>query len=383
MAFERKTWLDRQTEYPGRRKLTATATADVYDVTREEGLIVEEGDALNAQNLNGLEGRIEAGLEEKADASHTHAPGDLTEPVPESKGGTGQASLAEVTVGNAQSLGGRSSWEYEKALPIYYSSRAVYVNTTTGNDSNDGASQSSPKKTIQAAVDSMPYNLAGQIWVVWVYGGSYTASGYMLTDSGHTNGEIFIDGRYMDEGAVLTGDFYLTSDIGYGLYQLSIVTNNQNTYGAIAAMGARSLTVINCTIDCLENSSTSSRSAIRTAGDATTFGVSGVDFKNCFFAVNTQAESTGRRGLCTGYVVGCTGDNVQFGIRPVSAVVMWDWKAFAASPCSYAGGTTMMNLIPTARAAGDGFLRNISFTATDLAAGTSSLADNNVVLVYE
>ena len=64
MAYEKKTWVDRQSEYPGRRKLTATGTADVYDVTREEGLIVEEGDALNAQNLNALEGRIEAGLGE-------------------------------------------------------------------------------------------------------------------------------------------------------------------------------------------------------------------------------------------------------------------------------------------------------------------------------
>ena len=104
MAYEKKTWVDRQSEYPGRRKLTATATADVYDVTREEGLIVEEGDALDAQNLNNLESRIEAGLEEKAEAAHTHEPGDLTGVVPESKGGTGQSSLGNVTVGSASKL---------------------------------------------------------------------------------------------------------------------------------------------------------------------------------------------------------------------------------------------------------------------------------------
>lgn len=96
MAYEKKTWVDRQSEYPGRRKLTATGTADVYDVAREEGLIVEEGDALNAQNLNALEGRIETGLGEKADASHTHAPGDLTAAVPVSKGGTGAATAADA-----------------------------------------------------------------------------------------------------------------------------------------------------------------------------------------------------------------------------------------------------------------------------------------------
>lgn len=71
MAFSKKTWVDRQTEYPARRKLTATGTTNVYDVSREEGLVVNEGDALNAANLNDLESRIEAGLGEKA-ASATY-----------------------------------------------------------------------------------------------------------------------------------------------------------------------------------------------------------------------------------------------------------------------------------------------------------------------
>lgn len=59
MAYVKKTWTDRQAEYPLRRKLTATGTTDVYDVSREEGLVIEEGDALNAANLNDLETRIE------------------------------------------------------------------------------------------------------------------------------------------------------------------------------------------------------------------------------------------------------------------------------------------------------------------------------------
>lgn len=62
MRFSRKTWKDRQAEYPGRRKLTPTGTEQVYDVAREEGLILEEGDALNAANLNDLEGRVDAAV---------------------------------------------------------------------------------------------------------------------------------------------------------------------------------------------------------------------------------------------------------------------------------------------------------------------------------
>ena len=56
--FITKTWIDRLTEYPGRRKLTATGTPDVYDVEREEGLISAAGDAFSAANMNDLESRI-------------------------------------------------------------------------------------------------------------------------------------------------------------------------------------------------------------------------------------------------------------------------------------------------------------------------------------
>lgn len=111
MAFTKKTWTDRQAEYPGRRKLTATATADVYDVTREEGLVVEEGDALNATNLNNLETRIEAGLNEKADGIHTHGIADVSGIVPVIQGGTGQTTLAAAR--NAMGLGNTTG-----ALPV-------------------------------------------------------------------------------------------------------------------------------------------------------------------------------------------------------------------------------------------------------------------------
>jgi hypothetical protein len=69
MAYLKKTWVDRQTEHPTRRKLTSTGTADVYDVSREEGLVVAEGDALNATNLNDLEARIDDGIRERATVS--------------------------------------------------------------------------------------------------------------------------------------------------------------------------------------------------------------------------------------------------------------------------------------------------------------------------
>lgn len=59
MGFSVKTWLDRVTDSPNRRLLTPVdGQANTFDVTRSEGMIHTEGDALNATNLNDLEQRI-------------------------------------------------------------------------------------------------------------------------------------------------------------------------------------------------------------------------------------------------------------------------------------------------------------------------------------
>lgn len=62
MAYQQKTWTDRQTEFPTRRLLTATSSTNVYDVSREEGTVVEEGDRFDAENMNDLEARIADGI---------------------------------------------------------------------------------------------------------------------------------------------------------------------------------------------------------------------------------------------------------------------------------------------------------------------------------
>lgn len=60
MAFNKKTWKNRVSEQPQRRLLTPTdgGTSYTVDVTRQEGIVVEEGDAFSAQNMNDLEQRI-------------------------------------------------------------------------------------------------------------------------------------------------------------------------------------------------------------------------------------------------------------------------------------------------------------------------------------
>ena len=60
MAYSKKTWQDRISEYPNRRTLTdESSIATTYTVTRNEGRVSQTGDAFSADNMNDLEDRID------------------------------------------------------------------------------------------------------------------------------------------------------------------------------------------------------------------------------------------------------------------------------------------------------------------------------------
>ena len=60
--FEKKTWVNRQSEHPARRRLTPTGNDNEYDVARAEGVIMEDGDAFDAETMNNLEKRVAEGF---------------------------------------------------------------------------------------------------------------------------------------------------------------------------------------------------------------------------------------------------------------------------------------------------------------------------------
>lgn len=62
--YERKVWVNRQSEHPTRRKLTPTGNDGEYDISRSEGIIMEDGDAFDADTMNDLERRVAAGFTE-------------------------------------------------------------------------------------------------------------------------------------------------------------------------------------------------------------------------------------------------------------------------------------------------------------------------------
>jgi hypothetical protein len=66
MDYQKKEWKNRETEYPNRRVLTPTGTENTFDVARDEGLVLEPGEAFSAENMNDLENRIGEAFQSKA-----------------------------------------------------------------------------------------------------------------------------------------------------------------------------------------------------------------------------------------------------------------------------------------------------------------------------
>ena len=64
MAYQKKQWKNRVSDYPTRRLITPVGQGDAFvaEIERNEGTITEEGDPFNAATMNDLETRIEAGI---------------------------------------------------------------------------------------------------------------------------------------------------------------------------------------------------------------------------------------------------------------------------------------------------------------------------------
>lgn len=62
MAFVKKTWKDRISEYPNRRVINDGYVSKQVTVARDEGVVTEAGTPFNASEMNDLEARIEAAI---------------------------------------------------------------------------------------------------------------------------------------------------------------------------------------------------------------------------------------------------------------------------------------------------------------------------------
>lgn len=64
MSFVKRIWKDRVSQYPNRRTINDGFTTKTATIGRAEGTVTEEGDPFNAQNMNDLENRIYAAIEQ-------------------------------------------------------------------------------------------------------------------------------------------------------------------------------------------------------------------------------------------------------------------------------------------------------------------------------
>ena len=193
--------------------------------------------------------------------------------------------------------------------------------SASGSDRNDGLTPSTPKATVQAALNSIPKDMGGYQATIYVRGGSIdTGSGRTAYDVTHNNGCLVIDGSGMDSDAVLTGDAYLGGrNMVYRLYKLSIRGNGISTYGVVVFGDCLRGEVVGCTVDGVNRAA--DRAGVRTLYNAC-MAVYNCTIKNCDYAVSTWMISSGNRGGCMAQIRNCVGSNNRIGVNATTALVI-------------------------------------------------------------
>ena len=106
MGFNLKTWVNRISEYPTRRKLTKSdGSTELVTVERAEGQVSQEGNAFSADEMNDLEKRISEGFDElnsDLDDKLSTSGGEILQALQTA----GTAIRNRVTTGSTNFLGG-------------------------------------------------------------------------------------------------------------------------------------------------------------------------------------------------------------------------------------------------------------------------------------
>ena len=74
MAFIKKLWKDRISQFPNRRTINDGSVTKQVTVGRDEGTINEPGDSFDASNMNDLEQRIKSGFDDVDSAINAITP---------------------------------------------------------------------------------------------------------------------------------------------------------------------------------------------------------------------------------------------------------------------------------------------------------------------
>lgn len=154
MAFSIKTWVDRISEFPNRRRLDGTGITDTFDVTRAEGNVPVEGDKINAANMNDLEGRVKTAIDAVETTANTAVQSATLGGAAVPKSGTtlqlpayptslpangGNAAYAN-TAGSAPANGGTANYAHYSSHAVGSGGAALRNNTATVGGGPSGGS---------------------------------------------------------------------------------------------------------------------------------------------------------------------------------------------------------------------------------------------------
>lgn len=147
MAFDKKTWENRVSQYPGRQQLIPVpGEENVYDAVRADGEASVEGDKVNASSMNDLENRIAEGMDGKLSKS-----GDLPENKVMVTGTNGAIETRDVTPAELDNLKG-STENIQQAINSLKESGGGGIPTITqGTGTNSEAFNGIPPINVRGA----------------------------------------------------------------------------------------------------------------------------------------------------------------------------------------------------------------------------------------
>lgn len=184
MAFKKKTWVDRMVEYAGRRKITnvTTMAAQIVDVERAEGVVSEEGTAINAVNMNDFEQRTadafsavqqdieginsdldECTFERREDGAYiTYTPPGGADPVQKKLGSPSDAEREDITASLAiKAVGSPNSHTVTASIDFNYDLIYLFVRATAASVTDITAYAGSP-----VILDTIPCPKSGGLYTI-------------------------------------------------------------------------------------------------------------------------------------------------------------------------------------------------------------------------
>lgn len=214
--------------------------------------------------------------------------------------------------GGVASLGTNGQLPYAQT-PHLTSPVTLYVDASTGNDSNPGT-QEAPFATVQAAVNSLPKDLGGTAAYIYVALAGDTS---LINISSFRNGQIIITGENSANPGQINADIivqYCTCVVKLSFLQITGAKTNLTYRGAITATYSSVVSISNVTMD-----GGGDEDGVRIYGQSN-IGLLNVEFNNCNNAINTQVDG-GTGGLSTVSMHGCTGSGNTTALRCAVAIV--------------------------------------------------------------